>query len=199
MRSAPLRTSALVLAALALAPGCDTYDDNNEDDDRINVVTFSFDGDDATISDDGRIASFDTDDIASANDQTAVEDALDEADLGGVVLLYADGGLVFDGGEGTWTALPLTRAFEAVNAADELFVDFTATYSYSYDDADLYFDVLSSAEFDGLSDEDYATVIPSQIELRLVTIREDDFADARAAGVDFESYAAVRQAFALPE
>lgn len=203
MRLHPLR---LVLAAflalpLILTSGCDIYEDDEDelDDDDIAVVEFSFDGDDASISEDDRIASFDTDDVTSSSDRAAVEDALDGADEGAVVLLYADGGLLFEGGEGTWTALPVTRGLERLDTGGAPYVEYTLTYSYSYDDADLYFDVLSSIDLDTLTDEEYAVAVPGQIDLRLVTVREGAFLEAQAAGVDFQSYEAVRRAFALPE
>ena len=50
-----------------------------------------------------------------------------------------------------------------------------------------------------LTDAEYAAAVPSQIDLRLVTVREGVFADARAAGVDFQNYEAVKRAFALAE
>jgi hypothetical protein len=199
----PIRTSprrprlaALALAALLPLAACDFSDDDDGPivgDSDIVYVDFSFDGDEYRVSEDGLIASFESDEIDDADEREAVQDALAGANDGALVLLYVDGELVFGaGGAGTWTALPITQAFEN---PDEPFVDYTVTYSYSYDDADLYFDAFTSAEDPPL---DWSTAFPSRIFFRLVTAPAYAFARA-GAHVDTRDYEAVRRALALPE
>jgi hypothetical protein len=185
---------ALGLGALALG-GCDLYDDDDGgfDDPGLEAVyvDFALDRDDYFLSEDGLVASFESSDINDSDEREAVEDALLGADEGAIVLLYVDGSLLFENGGGTWTALPVTRAYEAVGDDGVPYVDYTVTYSYSYDDGDLYFDVFSSAELD------FDTVLPGEIFCRLVTLPA--FGLRANAGLDLTDYEAVRQAFALPE
>jgi hypothetical protein len=195
--TSPLRRllGALALAALLPLAACDLTDDDGPivGDSDIVFVDFSFDADDYVLSDDGLIASFVSSDIDDDDEREAIEDALAGAADGALVLLYVDGSLLFgSGAEGTWAALPVTQGFEDPN---EPFVSYTITYSYSYDDADLYFDALTSAEDPPL---DWSTVFPEdQIDFRLVTAPASAFATAGA--IDLRDYEAVRRALALPE
>src|SRR5690606_13834675 len=102
----PLRPLLAALGLAVVLGGCDFSDD---DDDvivgsDIVLVRFSFDGDQYQLSADGLIASFESDEIEDASERRDVQDALAGAADGALVLLYVDGGLVFDGGEGTWAA-----------------------------------------------------------------------------------------------
>ena len=202
MRSATLLALALALSLTA----CDiteVYEDNTE----VRVVDFEFDGDDYTLSDDGLVASFESDDVRSGNDRDAIESALRTAGDGALVMLYAENSLILDVEPGaTYTALPVTKGFERViiidpedPEQDEPVVDITVTYTFAFDNEDLYFDVLSSAalDFDGF--------LPDDIELRLVTIdgtlfnaKQAELQAAGKTGLDIRDYAAVAAAFDLP-
>ena len=170
-----------------------------EDDDEVRVVDFSFDRDDYDLSDDGRVASFESDDVRSS-DREAIEAALATAGDGALVMLYADNALILDvetTGQ-TYTALPVTKGFEIELGDGTPVVDIVVTYTYAFDNEDLYFDVLSSAalDFDGF--------LPGEIDLRLVTVQADVFnakkAELTAAGkrpLDVRDYAQVAAAFGL--
>jgi len=185
-------TVAVVLAALA---GCDFSDDDGPiiGDSDVVYVDFSFDDDDYVLNGDGLIASFESDNLSDSGERRAIEDALAGAMEGALVLLYADGSLLYGAsGEGTWAALPVTQAYEAVGSDGVPYVDYTVTYSYSFDDSDLYFDATSSAQLD------WSTAFPSRLDFRLVTAPAYAFARA-GSRVDVRDYEAVRQALALPE
>lgn len=188
-----LPLSVFALAVLGLV-GCDYNDDGDDnflDDSDAVYVDFSFDRDNYQLSENGLIASFESSDIESSAERNAVEDALLGANDGALVLLYADGELVFENGAGTWTALPITVAYEATDTGGVPYVDYTVTYSYSYDDGDLYFDVLSSAALD------FDTVLPQEVFCRLVVAPAD--ALLGKTGLDYTNYEAVRRAFNLPD
>lgn len=185
-----------VLGSVVALGGCDFGDDDDfipDTGSEAVYVDFSFDGDEYIPSEDGRIASFESSQISDADERDAVEDALAGADEGAIVLLYADGSLLFENGEGTWTALPATVGYENVGNDDVPYVDFTVTYSYSYDDQDLYFDAFSSARLGELFDD----ILPSQLDFRLVTLPASEL--RVNAGLDLNDYEAVRRAYALPE
>jgi hypothetical protein len=108
----------------------------------------------------------------------------------GVVLLYARGDLIFLGESGTWAALPYTQGIERFDEELELvYVDFTITYTYSFEPGWLIIDVVSSAL--GVV-EDF---IPDNIPFRLVTIEPGSFIE----GVDYSRYEAVREAYGLAD
>src|SRR5690606_36772564 len=193
-RQRPLRPLLAALGLAVVLGGCDFSDD---DDDVIVgpdvvLVRFSFDGDQYQLSADGLIASFESDAIEDASERRDVQDAVAGAADGALVLLYVDGGLVFDGGEGTWAALPVTSAYEAVSDDGTPYVDYTIMYACSCDDADLYYDAFSSAQLD------FDTVFPCVLDFRLVVAPASAFAVA-GAEVDLRDYEAVRRALDLPE
>ena len=187
--------TALALVALLSLAACDLTDDDDGPiivDSDIVYVDFSFDGDEYRLSEDGLIASFESDDIDDRDERDAIAAALSGAADGALVLLYVDGSLLFgDGGDGTWAALPVTQAYEAVGSDGVPYVDYTITYAYSFDDADLYFDAFSSAQLD------WEDAFPSLIDFRLVTAPASAF--ATAGRVDVRDYEAVRQVLGLPE
>ncbi|MEL6771323.1 MAG: hypothetical protein AAFP18_09695 [Bacteroidota bacterium] len=113
-------------------PGRDGFDGRDGQDAEVLVFTFTFDGGDLAISEDGR----------SAFAQVEVDDlTLDIVDYG-VVLAYADGGLLRAEDAGiTWTALPLTLGEQA---DDDIDVDYTLTYSFSYEVGNFYIDLFAS-------------------------------------------------------
>lgn len=221
---APL--SALLAALVVLGLGaCDTTDYYGDDDTslRVFVADFSFDPDEydpPRADEDRKTASFDSRDATVTRGN--LDDALELAGDGALVMLYIDLELVsaFDGAEGstTWSALPLSRSFEElVLAADgeggtlEIpVVGYTASYEYSFDNDDLYFDVVSSAPYTDFSDDPrvlFDFIIPQRvdgsgdIDLRLVVIPDElYYTNARAgARVDLRDYAAVQAAYNLPE
>ncbi len=138
-------------------------------------------------------------------------------------MLYIDVELVsaVEGASGntTWAALPLSRSFEELvlsdadgdGLADEIpVVGYTASYEYSFDNQDLYFDVVSSApytDFDTTPGALFDFIVPqrvlggsSDIDLRLVVIPDElYFANGRAgARVDLRDYAAVKRRTTCP-
>ena len=200
MRTATLALLAALLPTLA---ACDSYYDD-DDDVFVRVVDFELDTDGYDLSGDGLTASFDTDDIQGNADQDEVEDALRLAGDGALVLLYADNELILDvetTGQ-TYTALPVTKGFEAVDDDGLPFVDYTVTFTYAFDNEDLYFDVISSAalDFDTLFD---ALGVGGEIEFRLVTLEADVFAAKTAGlgktGIDLRNYEQVKSVFGLPD
>lgn len=138
---AAARSGLAVLLLALLLVGCD-YSVNGDvgppgrdgRDADVRVFTFSFDGGDLAISEDG----------LSAFAQVEVDDlTLDIVDYG-VVLAYADGGLLRAEDAGiTWTALPVTIGEQA---DDDIDVDYTLTYSYSYEVGNFYIDLYASEE-----------------------------------------------------
>lgn len=230
-----MRTS-LLLAALALAlPACDSYDSGYDDgfiDGTNNVPTngatfvdFTLDASNYAVSGDQRTATYESDDIDSGTVRGAVETALDRAGDGALVMLYIRNDLVNNVGGGTsqpYTALPLTRGFEEIVLSDvdndgDGFADtipvvgYTASYEYSFDNQDLYFDVVSSTPatnfgtnprslFDYIAPQPRgADGLPSgltTLRFRLLTVPAS--AGARS-GVDLSDYAAVKAAYGLPD
>ena len=217
----PLRSSLSALAAalvLTAASGCDTAEDTSLN---VFVADFDFDNRDYAVSADTRVATFDARDARVRRGSLA--DALRTVGDGALVMLYIDVEQVqdVDGAEGntTWAALPLSRSFEELALATDgaggttevPVVGYTVSYEYSFDNEDLYFDVVSSApasDFDADSRVLFDFVVPQRpdgasetVNLRLVTIPDElYFTDARAgARVDLRDYAAVQAAYGLPD
>lgn len=202
-----MRTATLLaLAAILPLAACDTYYDD-DDDAYVRVIDFEMDVDGYAESGDGLTASFDTDDIQSSADQDDVEDALRLAGDGALVLLYADNQLILDvstTGQ-TYTALPVTKGFEAETVDGLPYVDYTVTFTYAFDNQDLYFDVLSSAalDFDVLFSD--VLGLGNEIEFRLVTLEADvvyakqSEAAKTGGSIDFRNYEQVRSVFGLPD
>lgn len=219
-RPSPARLFLVLALTLGLA-ACDTTE-VVEISNEIRVVDFSFGFDEYELSEDTRTASFVSDNIEDGSDREAVREALDDADLGAVVLLYADNTLILEGiEEGTFQALPVTTGVEGVvtvDGTDVPYVDYIVTYSYAFDDADLYFDVFSTARADSFDPEDefafFDSFLPDEIDLRLVTIPAETFSartglDASGetgtasslqsdAAERFRTYADLARAFDLP-
>lgn len=172
--------SALALVGLiGFSAGCDTYQDVVVIGNDIIVRNFSFSGNNLDVNADASIGSYhrEVDEMTS--------DIVDD----GAVLLYADGDLILDGGAGTWTALPYTQA---VDFDDDLIVDYTLTFTYSYDLQDLYVDIIGSAT--GLTFED----LP-RTDFKLVLIPGDLYVGNAKTGIDYSNYEAVRQAYNIAE
>ena len=173
-----------MLRALRLAPAlalvvslaaCDTvYEDDGND---IRVRTFSFSGSDLEITDGGRVASY----------QRELAELTREVVDDGAVLVYADGELLLENGAGTWTPLPVTVG---VDANDDLVVDYTIAYTYSFDLNDLYIDLIGSPT-------DIAWDALPRTDVRVVMLPGYATARAAARGVDLRSYEAVAEAFDL--
>ncbi len=225
---------SLLLAALALG-ACDSsnyddgYDDgyyDGQDDAPTNGATFvdfELDATDYAVSGDQRTASYQTDDIDSGTVRATVERALATAGDGALVALYIDSRLVtnIDGTSVPYAALPLSRGFEQLVVIDSYgdgspdgsvnVVGYTASYEYSFDNQDLYFDVVSSAPASDFSADptvlfDFVTPQrsavngdrqgPTRLSFRLVTVPATR--GSRPA-VDMTDYAAVRAAYNLPD
>jgi hypothetical protein len=228
-----LPTRPLLLAALALSfSACDTYGDGYDDgyydglDDAptngATVVDFTLDATDYSVSTDQRTATYESDDIDSGTVRAAVEDALATAGDGALVALYIDTELVTDvsGTSRPYSALPLSRGFEELVVGDTdgdgqfddpvNVVGYTASYEYSFDNGDLYFDVVSSTRasefgadptvlFDFITPQQQTGGVrqgPSTLSFRLVTIEADEFTKRP---VDLTDYAAVAAAYNLPD
>ena len=217
----PLRSTLAALAAasvLLAASGCDTTDDTALS---VFVADFNFDNRDYAVSADSRVATFDARDARVT--RGSLTDALRTAGDGALVMLYINVEQVqdVDGAEGnvTWSALPLTRAYEELVLASDAeggtveipVVGYTSSYEYSFDNGDLYFDVVSSApatDFDSDPRALFDFLVPqradgasSTVDLRLVTIPDElFFVDGRAgARVDLRDYDAVKAAYGLPD
>lgn len=201
-----LRLTLLASLALVVSVGaCDSYYDDDDDRGDVVVVDFTIDGDGYEVSDDGLVASYDTDDIESASDRDGIAFALREAGDGALVAAYIDSELVLavEGTGQTYSALPLTRGYEGLpividedgdGTPEEIpYVDFTVTYEYSFDNEDFYFDVTSSAALE------WADFLPREIDMRVVTIPADVYYARAGARVDLHDYEAVRAAFNLPD
>lgn len=216
-----LLTLLLLVGAGLSVSACDTYDNGYDDGytdgqserPRVRVVDFELDGDDYAVSTDGFVASFESDDIRSQSERTALEAALRTAGDGAIVVAYIDTELVIDtrGTGQTYSALPITRAQDAFVEFDVnndgtvspgeglLYVDYVLSYEYSFDNEDFYFDVVSSAsgnDFTGGARAFFDAVIPLDVRLRVVTIPADLF---NKTSVDLTDYNAVRAAFDLSE
>ena len=211
--ASPMR-SATLLALVAMLPlaACDTYDDHFHDDDDdayVRVIDFEIDGDDYSLSSDTRYASFDTGDIRSSSDRDAVRDALRFAGDGALVLLYADNELFFEftGDSRPYTALPVTYGYETLDGSQV--VEYTVTYTFAFDNQDLYFDVISSARSDTFGDTNGAlfdAILPGEIDLRLVTLEADvvtskqaEVAAKTGGSIDYRNYEEVKAVFGLPD
>jgi hypothetical protein len=214
-----LRSSfSTLLAAIAVFSlgACDTTEDTALD---VSVVDLSFDPDDYIAGGDLRTATFDAVDATVTRGN--IDFALEQAGDGALVMLYIDVELVspVEGAEGntTWSALPLTRSFEEIVLDDQgegstvPVVGYTASYEYSFDNEDLYFDVVSSAPYTDFGDRPeplFDFILPQRvlggsddIDLRLVVIPDElFFVDAQAgARIDMRDYAAVKAAYNLPD
>ena len=216
-----LRATLPAVAAAFLvvaASGCDTTEDTSLN---VFVVDFDFDNRDYVISADSRVATFDARNARVRRGD--LDDALRTAGDGALVVLYINVEQVQDvtgaPGNTTWAALPLTRAYEEFVLADDNgttvevpVVGYISSYEYSFDNGDLYFDVVSSAAADGFpgfeARDIFDFLIPqradgtsSTVDLRLVTIpNELYFTDAQAsARVDLRDYQAVKAAYGLPD
>ena len=218
-----LRRPALLLS-LALALGaCDTNDTFDDVDGSLEVFVtdLRFDARTYDPGEDDRTATFYATNAQTSGDP--LEDALATAGDGDLVMLYIDVELVsfVEGAPGgtTWAALPLTRGFNDVVFADRdgdgesdgdvLATTLIASYEYSFDNGNLYFDVVSSIPSTEFADPDalYDLILPQrvedgpdQIDLRLVVIPDELFFSNRAAArVDLRDYEAVKAAFGLPD
>ena len=117
----------------------------------------------------------------------------------------------------TWAALPLTRSFDQnVVGVDDNgdtvevpVVGYTASYEYSFDNGDLYFDVVSSAPASDFSDDPtflFDAIVPQRadgtsrsIDLRLVTIPNELYLTGAGARIDLRDYEAVKTAYGLAD
>lgn len=208
MRVPPLHSLLALALVAALAVGasaCDSYDDDDDGGPYgVTVVDFSLDGDDFDLSADGQAASFVSDDIASDRSRDDVRRALQTAGQGALVVLYADNSLILAGTEGSYTALPVTVGQEILVVGEEGQDDVTTlaiTYTYSFDDSDLYFDVLSTTPLAASGDDviSFDDFLPNRIDLRLVTLPADLYYGKAGARIDLRDYQAVKQAFNLPD
>ena len=213
----PLRSPLAALAAAVLlvaASGCDTTDDTSLN---VFVVDLNFDNRDYVSS--ATTATFDARDARVTRGD--IDAALRTAGDGALVMLYIDVEQVLDvdGAEGntTWAALPLTRGFNeplfgGSGGDPDLGTTLNVSYEYSFDNQDLFFDVVSSlpaTSFPNLSEREYFdTILPGRadgtsgtINLRLVTIpKELYFAESRAHGqVDLRDYVSVDAHYNLPD
>lgn len=174
--------SALLLVLASLLPvlsGCDQNDTIIVEGNDIIVRNFFVSGSDFDISDDNLIGSYQREVAALTAD--VVDD--------GAVLLYADGSLLLSGGGGTWTALPFTVG---VDEDEDLFVDYTVSFTYSYDIQDLYIDVVASDTIYPFGD------LP-RTEYKLVLIPGNLFVANGKTGIDYTDYEAVKQAYGIVE
>ena len=208
-------SSRLTLLALALPlvfAACDTYETRRD----VSVVDFRLDALDYVVSDDNKTATFESDKVDSSTARDEIEFALRSAGDGALVLLYIDIELVntLSGADnGTWAPLPLSRSFEelVLQSTDTTIpvVGYTASYEYSFDNDDLYFDVVSSApatDFDADPRVLFDSIVPQRIEdgpdqldFRLVTIPADRYYGQGAARIDLRDYEAVKRAYNLPD
>ena len=219
-----LRSSltALVAAGAVLSLGaCDFSDTNDDTALDVSVVDLSFDPDDYTAGGDLKTATFDAVDASVSRGD--LDFALEQAGDGALVMLYIDVELVspVEGAEGntTWSALPLSRSFEEIVLAEGEdgstvtlpVVGYTASYEYSFDNDDLYFDVVSSAPYTDFGDRPeplFDFILPQRelggpddIDLRLVVIPDELFFVNGTAGarIDLRDYQAVKDAYNLPD
>lgn len=172
-----LRLSSVLLAAAMLVPmaGCDTVSDTQRLPEAFSM-TFSFTGNQMVVRDDGHSAYYER--TVNGLTREYVEE--------GLVLLYADGGLLdpADAGQ-TWTALPLTVG---IDENGDGFVDYTVTYTFSFAIQRVYVDILGSSplNFGGIGRTDVRAVfIPGRL------------ANQMASTVDLQSYQAVAEALGL--
>lgn len=208
---ASLRLTALALAFSLVFAACDTYETRRD----VSVVDFRLDALDYDVSADNRTASFQTDNVDSGETRDEIEFALRSAGDGALVLLYIESELVqnFEGTGQTWAALPLSRSFEEVVLRDAdttiPVVGYTVSFEYSFDNDDLYFDVVSSApatDFDNDPRVLFDSIVPQRVEqgpdeleFRLVTIPADRYYGQAGARIDLRDYEAVQRAYNLPD
>lgn len=208
---ASLRLTALALAFSLVFAACDTYETRRD----VSVVDFRLDALDYDVSADSRTASFQTDNVDSGETRDEIEFALRSAGDGALVLLYIESELVqnFEGTGQTWAALPLSRSFEEVVLRDAdttiPVVGYTVSFEYSFDNDDLYFDVVSSApatDFDNDPRVLFDSIVPQRVEqgpdeldFRLVTIPADRYYGQAGARIDLRDYEAVKRAYTLPD
>ncbi|HEX9951171.1 MAG TPA: hypothetical protein VGB53_05335 [Rubricoccaceae bacterium] len=227
-----MRLPLLALALLAL-PACDSQYDNGYDDGYYDgqgtgtttagarFVDFSLDPAGYQVSADSKTAGYESDDIDSGTTRASVERALATAGDGALVMLYIRSNLVnldFGGESEPYSALPLSRSFDEIvlqqgpngTTTTVPVVGYTASYEFSFDNGDLYFDVVSSApatDFGANPTDFFDAIIPQRrvadgtpqaltpLRLRLVTVP----ATAAKQGVDMTDYAAVARAYGLPD
>ncbi len=224
----PLRSllsATLALGAVLSLGACDTTDYYEADDTSLRVLVTDFDfaaSDYESGPDDPFTATYDA--VNARVRRGDLGEALRTAGDGALVMLYIDVELVSVAGSadnGTWTPLPLTRGFDQLVFGDsdgdgttdgDIFVTgLLASYEYSFDNQDLYFDVRSSLPYTDFGDDDEAffdTLIPSRfegesqnIDLRLVVIPDELYRANAGAGarIDLRDYQAVKKAFDLPD
>ena len=208
---ASLRPALLALGLSLVFAACDTYETRRD----VSVVDFRLDALDYDVSADNKTASYQTDNVDSGEARDEIEFALRSAGDGALVMLYIESELVqnFEGTGQTYSALPLSRSFEEVVLQDGNttipVVGYTVSYEYSFDNDDLYFDVVSSApatDFDADPRVLFDSVVPQriedgpdQLEFRLVTIPSDRYYGQGAARIDLRDYEAVKRAYNLPD
>ena len=217
----PLRL--LLLAALALSmSACDSYYDEDDTSLEVFVADFQFDADEYEVNEaDQKTATFYSGDALVTRGD--LDDALQTVGDGDMVMLYIDTELVsaVEGADnGTWSALPLTRGFDQIVFGDsdgdgisdgDIYVTgLLASYEYSFDNGNLYFDVVSSLPYTDFTDdpeEFFDSILPTRFEeapddinLRLVVIPDELFlTDGAAARIDLRDYEAVKRAYNLPD
>ena len=217
-----LRRSALLLSLALVLGACDTTDNDVDGSLEVFVTDLRFNAQSYERGGDDRTATFYASNAQTSGD--ALGDALETAGDGDLVMLYIDVELVsfVDGAPDgtTWAALPLTRGFNDVvfgdrdgdnqSDGDLLATTLLASYEYSFDNGNLYFDVVSSLPYTEFSDDPrdlFDRILPQrvedgpdQIDLRLVVIPGELFFSNRAAArVDLRDYEAVKAAFGLPD
>jgi len=212
--------SALLAAGALLTLGaCDTTEDTSLS---VFVADFSFNPDDYEVGDDDKTATFDA--INATETSGSLDDALQTAGEGDLVMLYIDSELVSNvegasGERSTWAALPLTRGFtdivfgdsdgDGVSDGDIAVTGLLVSYEYSFDNQDLYFDVVSSLEYTEFTTDERAYfdgIVPyralggsDSIDLRLVVIPNELFRTNAGARIDLRDYEAVKAAYGLPD
>ena len=217
---APL--SALLAALVVLGLGaCDTYDGEDDTSLQVFVADFSFDPDDYDDGSDGRTATFDA--IDATETRGSLDDALRTAGDGDLVMLYIDSELASnvqgaDGERSTWAALPLVRGYneplfgDPDNPTDEDYVTtYFVSYEYSFDNDDLYFEVVSSLPYTSFGIDNprdfFDLIVPyrqqggsDSIDLRLVVVPDELFyTNGAGARIDLRDYEAVKAAYNLPD
>lgn len=207
----------LTLALLALVlPACDGYDlgyddgydDGQNDRPQVRVVDFELDADSYAVSSNATTATFESDDIVSNSDRDALTRALSVAGDGALVAAYIDTDQVIESPtqSAAWSALPLSRTREEEvqfdvdgdGDLDTILVPLVASYEYSFDNEDFYFDIVSSVAGTEYGDprDLFDSLIPGDLRLRVVTIPADIL---NKTIVDLTNYEEVRAAFNLPD
>lgn len=215
----PLRSAPFLALVLAVAfSACDT---TGTDDTALDVFTVDllFDADEYRVDGEYTASFFSTDATVVSGNLT---EALQTVGQGDLVMLYIDSRVVaqYETDQQTYTALPITRGFNDIvfgdtdgdhqSDGDILVTSLTASYEYSFEDGNLYFDVVSSlpyTEFSSAPEVLFDRILPARFEeapstinLRLVVIPDElFFTDGAAARVDLRDYEAVKQAYGLPD